>query len=179
MSGRKDVLKALLGLGLPSSQIQSQTTRSKTKRAKPKISEGTVVQNSTEPGKLHPPEPQNRLPPLKISVPLKGPRPTSIPEPVNIYEKEDDYVCEADDENEHLLHKSHRPRPSVAISPLNTSHGQEDKLQRLQEIIEIIGQKTVYFDKNLGLLTKERIKTSKLTDMLEHLQNKKQRLWNS
>ena len=48
VSGRKDELKARLGLGLPSSHIQSQTTRSKTKTAKPKISEGTDVQNSAE-----------------------------------------------------------------------------------------------------------------------------------
>ena len=49
-------------------------------------------------------------------------------------------------------------------------------MQRLQEMIEIIGQKTVYSDKTLDLLTKERIKTSKLTDMLEHLQNENKTL---
>ena len=54
VSGRKDESKARLGLGLPSSHIQSQTTKSKTKTAKPKISEGTVIQNSAGPGK--PPE---------------------------------------------------------------------------------------------------------------------------
>ena len=144
VSGRKDELKAHLGLGLPSLHIQSQTTRLKTKIAKPKISEGTVVQNSAQPGK--PPETQNRLPSLKVPLPLKEPRPASVPEPVNIYEKENDCVYEADDEDEHFLHKRHRP--SATISAQNTSHGQEDKqLQRLQEMIKIIGQKPVHFDK--------------------------------
>ena len=66
VSGRKDELKARLGLGLLSSHIQSQTTRSKTKIAKRKISEGTIVQNSAEPKK--PPETQNRLPSLKVTL---------------------------------------------------------------------------------------------------------------
>ena len=143
MSERYDELKARLGLGLLSSHIQLQTTRSKTKIMKPKIGEGTVVQNSAEPGK--PPETQNRLPCLKVTLPLKGPRPVSVPEPVNIYQKEDEYVYEADitkndlilnstpenrllhsrieyDEDEHFLHKRHRPRPGATISPQNTSH---------------------------------------------------------
>ena len=108
---------------------------------------------------------------MKVTLPLKGLRPASVPEPANVYEKEEDHVYEADDEDEHFLHKEHRPAPRATISPLNTSHGWEGKLQRLQDMIEIIGQKTVYFDKTLDLLTKERIKTSKLTDTLEHLQN--------
>ena len=120
MSERNDELKAHLGLGLLSSRIQSQTTRSKTKITKPKIGEGTVVQNCAEPGK--PPEMQNRLSSLKVTLPLKRPRPVSVPEPVNIYQNEDDYVYEADDEDEHILHKRHRPRPSATISPQNTSH---------------------------------------------------------
>ena len=165
-----------LGLDLPPSCTQSQTTRLKTKGAKPKISEGTVVQKSTELGKLQPPGTQNSLPSLKVALPLKGPRPASVPEPVNIYEKEEDHVYEADDEDEHFLHKGHRPTPRATISPLNTSHGWEDKLQRLQDMIEIIGQKTVYFDKTPDLLTKERIKTSKLTDMLEQLQDENKTL---
>ena len=141
MSGKKDELKARLGLGLPSSHIQSQTTISiKTKGAKPKISEGTVVQNSAEPGKLQPPETQHRLPSLKVTLRLKGLRPASVPEPVNVYEKEDDFVHEADDEDEHFLHTRHRPRPGATISPQNTSHREEDKLQKFQEMVEIIGQ---------------------------------------
>ena len=114
VSGRKDELKTRLGLGLPSSHIKSQTTRLKTKTAKPKISEGTVVQNSAGPGKSS--ETQNSLPSLKVTLPLKKPRPASVPEPVNICEKEDDSVYEADDEDEHFSHKIHRPRPSATIS---------------------------------------------------------------
>ena len=117
VSGRKDELKACLGLDLPPSHKQLQTTRLKTKGAKPKISEGTVVQKSTEPGKLQPLGTQNSLPSLKVTLPLKGPRPSSVPEPVNIYEKEEDHVYKADDEDEHFLHKGHRPMPRAAISP--------------------------------------------------------------
>ena len=114
---------------------------------------------------------------MKVTLPLKRGRPASVPEPVNICEKEDNSVYEADDEDEHFSHKTHRPRPGATISAQNTRPDeQEDKLQRLQEMIEIIGQKTVYFDKTLDLLTKERIKTSKLTDMLEHLQNENKTL---
>ena len=141
VSGRKDELKARLGLDLPPSYTQSQTTRLKTKGAKPKISEGTVVQKSTEPGKLQPPGTQNSLPSLKVTLPLKRPRPASVPEPVNIYEIEEDHVYEVDDEDEHFLHQGHRPTPRATISPLNTSHGWEGKLQRLQDMIQIIGQK--------------------------------------
>ena len=122
VSGRKNELKARLGLDLPPSHTQSQTTRLKTKGAKPKISEGTVVQRSTEPGKLQPPGTQNSLPSLKVTLPLKGLRPATVPKPANIYEKGEDHIYEADDEDEHFLHKGHRPTRRATISPLNTSH---------------------------------------------------------
>ena len=92
VSGRKDELKARLGLDLPPSHTESQTTRLKTKGAKPKISEGTVVQKSTEPGKLQPSGTQNSLPSLKVTLPLKGLRPATVPKPANIYEKGEDNV---------------------------------------------------------------------------------------
>ena len=38
-------------------------------------------------------------------------------------------------------------------------------------MIEVMSQKTVYFDKILELLISERIKTARLTDNIRHLQN--------
>ena len=87
---------------------------------------------------------------------------SSIPGPVN---SEDHY--EADDEEEHL-----HPKPTTTGQPLSKNHKQGNQLLKLQQMIEVMGQKTVYFDKILELLISERIKTTRLTDNIEHLQNK-------
>ena len=81
---------------------------------------------------------QNQKPSIMVKLPLHS----SIPGPVN---SEDDY--EADDEEEHL----HR-KPTTTSQPLSKSHEQEDQLLKLQQMIEVMGQKTVYFDKILELL---------------------------
>ena len=98
---------------------------------------------------------QNQKPSLTVKLPLHS----SIPEPVN---SEDNY--EADDEEEHL-----HPKPTTTSQPLSKNNEQEDQLLKLQQMIEVMGQKTVY--KILELLISERIKTARLTDNIKHLQN--------
>ena len=100
---------------------------------------------------------QNQKPSLIVKLPLH----TSIPGPIN---SEDDY--EADDEEEHL-----HPKPTTS-EPLSKNHKQEDQLLKLQQMIEVMGQKTVYFEKIMELLISEMIKTARLTDNIKHLQNK-------
>ena len=63
------------------------------------------------------------------------------------------------------------PKPNTANQPLSKIHEQEDRLLKLQQMIEVMGQKTAYFGKILELIISERIKTTKLTDNIEHLQN--------
>ena len=65
---------------------------------------------------------------------MKLPLYNSIPGPVN---SEDDY--EADDEGEHL-----HPKPSTTSQSLTKNHKQENQLLKLQQMIEVVGQKTVY-----------------------------------
>ena len=66
---------------------------------------------------------------------------SSIPGPVNpAVNSEDDY--EADDEEEHL-----HPKPTTTSQPLSKNHEQEGKLFELQQMIELMDQKTVCFDK--------------------------------
>ena len=84
---------------------------------------------------------------------MKLPLHSSILGPVN---SEDDQ--EADDEEENL-----HPKPTTS-QPLSKNYEQENQLLKLQQMSEVMGQKTVYFDKILELLVGERIKTARLTD---------------
>ena len=74
----------------------------------------------------------------------------------NFSENEEEY--EAVDEDE-LLQRRQRQGPKPTSSPCE-SH--KEDLQRLNEKVDIIGQKSLYFDKIVELLVSERIKTSKL-----------------
>ena len=100
---------------------------------------------------------QNQKPPLMVKLPLHS----SIPRPVN---SEGDY--EAEDEEEHLHSK-----PTTRSQPLIKNHEQENQLLKLQQMIEVMAQKTEFFDKILELLISERIKIARLTDSIKHLQN--------
>ena len=63
--------------------------------------------------------------------------------------------------------------PKPTSSPCE-SH--KEDLQGLNEKVDIIGQKSLYFDKIVELLVSERIKTFKLTEHIEHLQRENQEL---
>ena len=71
------------------------------------------------------------------------------------------------------MQQQQRQGPKPSSSPCE-SH--KEDLQRLNEKVDIIGQKSLYFDKTVELLVSERIKTSKLTEHIEHLQRENQEL---
>ena len=180
VSGRKEELKIRLRKHLEPSQNQdgddaeeNSSKRKEELKIPRKRFELSQIQDGGVSGPSHykvkkQPEIQKR-PPCLTAEETERSAPATGSNPI-FSENEEEY--EADDEDE-LLQRRQRQGPKPSSSPCE-SH--KEDLQRLNEKVDIIGQKSLYFDKIVELLVSERIKTSKLTEHIEHLQRENQEL---